>query len=197
MNTQKMMGFEASGDQRVPVMVRDWNGMKLALWRSKVAWDIAAREAAEILGRCVHAPDCLGEDLETELCLPHCPDRELRMSALVIMNAARMFAPIDARRVANEPYMAPSREYFSEVIAELATTQLERDVLREALRAAGVEPPSPPENPEKPRLPARATTRLREDFVLPENTDLPEGTELPDGTTLPDGTELQPEETSP
>jgi hypothetical protein len=153
MQPRKLMGFETPGDQRVPISVRDWSGLKLALWRSKVAWDIAERAAGEIIERCEHADGCRGKDIETEPCLPYCTDRELRMSALVVLNAARMFAPIDARRPASEQYWAPSREYFSEVIAELATAQIEIDALREALRAAGGETPTPPENTE-PKLPA-------------------------------------------
>lgn len=170
MDQKKMQGFEIPGDQKIPVTVRDWNGMKLAAWRSKVAWEIAAREATEILRGCEHVNGCPGEDDDTQPCVsdrwekPHqeaddtdgvylaapgvqvqkgCPDRELRMSALVVLNAARMFAPIDARRVAADPYMAPSREYFSEMIAELAATQVENNALREALRAANVPVPSP------------------------------------------------------
>jgi len=170
MQPRKMMGFESPGDQKIPVPVRDWNGMKLALWRSKVAWEIAAREAAEILGRCKHIDGCPAAQDETQPCLSDrwakepqgpeetdeeygsrpgvraqegCSDRELRMSALVILNAARMFAPIDARRLAADPYAAPSREYFSEMIAELGAAQIERDVLRAALQEAGADVPTP------------------------------------------------------
>jgi hypothetical protein len=159
MQPRKMMGFEALGDQKIPVSVRDWNGMKLALWRSKVAWDIAERAASEILGCCEHEPGCAAQQDETEPCLSICIDRELRMSALVVLNAARMFAPIDARQPAAGPYMAPSREYFSEIVVELGAAQLELDVLREALRVAGIEPPSPPENTEPRALPAQRATK--------------------------------------
>lgn len=170
MDPRKMMGFEVPGDKRIPVTVRDWNAMKLALWRSKVAWEIVAREAAAILSQCEHLADCKAPHDEAQPCLSDryekhlqgddetdeayaarqgvlvqkgCPDRELRMSALVILNAARMFAPIDARRPAAEPYMAPSREYYSEVIGELGTAQIELDVLRKMLQTAGVPAPSP------------------------------------------------------
>lgn len=162
MKPRRMMGFELPDDQRVSIPVRDWNAMRLALWRSKVAWDIAERAATEIVGRCRHAFGCIAEKIETEPCLPKCPDRELRMSALVILNAARMFAPIDARQPTGGVYMAPSREYFSEVIAELATTQIENDALREALSGIGATIPSPPENTEQRTLPAQATRRLVE-----------------------------------
>jgi hypothetical protein len=173
----KIMGFEVPGDQKVSVPGRDWNAMKLALWRSRAAWEIAAREAAEILDRCRHVDGCPGEEDETEPCPgptvtfseeggistqvlgPVCPDRELRMSALVILNAARQLAPTIARRPADTAYYAPSREYFSEVLAELATTQTENAMLREALRAAGVEPPSPPTNPDQ-ILPTRPPVQL-------------------------------------
>jgi len=172
MDPRKLMGFQVPGDQKVPIPVRDWNGMKLALWRSKTAWEIAAREAATILNQCAHADGCEAVRDETRPCRSDvyardpqgpdetdeayaqrpgvlvqsgCPDRERRMSALVILNAARMFAPVDVRRPSSEPYFAPSREYFSEVLAELSAAQIELEALREALRAADVPVPSPPE----------------------------------------------------
>lgn len=181
MDQKKMLGFKAPGDEKIPVVVREWTGMKLALWRSKVAWEIAAREAIAILERCVHLPECPGAEDATQPCISEryakeraqradetdeayaglastriqegCPDRELRMSALVILNAARMFAPIDARRPAADAYTAPSREYFSEVIAELGTAQIEIDALREALHAAGVPVPSPTSSLTEPAPP--------------------------------------------
>ena len=58
MQPSKMMGFETPDDRRAPVPIRDWNGLKLGLWRSKVAWEIAAREASEIIDRCGHMPGC-------------------------------------------------------------------------------------------------------------------------------------------
>jgi hypothetical protein len=137
MDQRKMMGFEAPGDQRVPVPVRDWNALKLALWRSRVAWDIAERAAKEIVDRCGHMEGCAGKIAETEPCLADCPDRELRMAALVILAAARQFAPTDARKPANAPYFAPSREYYSAVMAELAAAQAEL----EALRGGAATPP--------------------------------------------------------
>jgi hypothetical protein len=188
---RKMMGFEIPGDQKIPVTLRDWNGLKLGLWRSKVAWEIAAREAVRILSGCGHLDGCPGAEDDTQPCIAEryekslqdfvetdedyatrqavrvqegCPDRELRMSALVILNAARMFAPLDARRAAADPYFAPSREYFSEVISELGAAQIEILVLREALRVAGVEVPTPPpvdsaltERAPPPQLPQEST----------------------------------------
>jgi hypothetical protein len=177
MKTDKMMGFEVPGDQKVAVPARDWNAMKLALWRSRSGWEIVAREAAEILDRCRHLPGCPGIEDETAPCPgptitfdevggssaqvlgPACADRELRMSALVILNAARQLAPAVARRPADAVYYAPSREYFSEVLTELTATQTENAVLREALRAAGVEPPPPSPNPDQ-ILPTRAPVQL-------------------------------------
>jgi hypothetical protein len=157
MQSRKMMGLEIPGDERVPVPARDWRGMKLALWRSKAAWEMAECAAREIVERCKHVEGCPGAVVETEPCLPYryekspqgvdetdeaytkrpgalvqqgCPDREQRMSALTILNAARMFGPIDARRPADEPYYAPSREYFSEVLGDLGAAQAELEVLR-------------------------------------------------------------------
>jgi hypothetical protein len=128
--SDKLMGLANPGDEKVNVPARHWHGMKRALWRSRVAWEIAQKEATDMLTRCSHTEGCEGAGDETVACLPDCPDRELRMSALVILNAARQFAPLDARKMSGEPYYAPSREHFSEVIAELSACQAELEVLR-------------------------------------------------------------------
>jgi len=128
--TKKMLGFESPDDKQVPIRVGVWNAQKLALWRSKHAWEIAVRQAEAILGACKHTPGCPAAKSETASCEPKCKDREIRMSALVVLNAARQFAPIDAQNIAKQPYFAPSREYFSEVLAELAATQAELEAIR-------------------------------------------------------------------
>ena len=168
-NQQKMLGFETPGDKKVAVRVRDWTALKLALWRSKRAWDIVIARATEIIDRCEHTEDCPALENETGPCSPDfysspekdeegnvlvpgvitlsgCPDRETRMDARVILNAAKEFAPVNAVARANEPFVAPSREYFSEVMTELVTTQLENEALRKALAEAGIEVPAPPPN---------------------------------------------------
>jgi hypothetical protein len=152
MDPKKLMGYSVPGDQKVPVPARDWRAMKLALWHSQSLAGIAMREAELILARCSHLEGCPGQDSETEACrgaieinateeVDGCPDRELRMSALVILTAARQMAPADARKPSTEPYFAPSREYFSDVLAAFAATQVENEMLREMLLKAGVEPP--------------------------------------------------------
>jgi len=116
------------------------------------------RAASEIIQRCRHLDGCPGALSDTEPCLggisslnsaaaqvgaplaPGCPDRETRMDALVILNAARTCAPVDARHPANQPFIAPSREYYSEILATFVVMQAQL----EALRAAGVEIPEPP-----------------------------------------------------
>jgi hypothetical protein len=130
--TAKLLGFVTEGDRLFTVPMRNWEAVKLALWRSKVGWEIVQRAAQGLVDGCKHAPDCAGKTEETEVCKPSCPDREVRLSALVILNSARQFAPVDVRRPANAPYFAPSRERFSEVLAELVTTQDELLVLRGA-----------------------------------------------------------------
>jgi hypothetical protein len=161
-----MMGFETPGDQRVQIPKAMWSAWKLALWRNKVWWEYAMRAAIEIVDRCKHADGCPGAESETEPCLQDrydldgalisrgCPDREQRMSAFVILNAARMGAPEDARRPANEPYSAPTREFFSEVMAELAATQAELEALRAIVDKAGLAPLPPPLPPDMNSLPA-------------------------------------------
>jgi hypothetical protein len=160
-NPRVMMGLETSADQRVALPVRHWHAMQLALWRSKVAWDAVVPQVKLILDKCDHAPGCPGALVETESCLPSCPDREQRLSALVILAAARQFAPIDARKLADAPYFAPTRERFSEVIAALVAAQAELD----ALRARGhVETPAPnTELPPQLRGSPRAVEVRRDD----------------------------------
>jgi hypothetical protein len=147
----QLMGMATPGDEKASVLVRHWEGMKRALWRSRVAWEIAQREATNLLAGVSHMEGCPGKTDETASCLPDCPDREVRMSALVILNAARQFAPLDARRQ-DGPYYAPSREHFSEVIAELGACQAEL----ESLRGSTVTTPmatvaSPPQLKEEPK----------------------------------------------
>lgn len=166
-----MMGFATPGDSRVSITVRDWSALKLALWRSKTGWETVVRAALEIVDRCRHVDGCPGKDSELEPCVADryesaepdlpatlkesgCPDREQRMSALVVLGAARMFAPIDARRLSNEPHTAPSREYYSEILASFAAAMAELEALREKYEA-GVSPPKneglalPTRTPEK------------------------------------------------
>ena len=152
MDAAKLMGFETPDDKKVPVSVRDWNAQKLALWRSRGLAERAIHEALEILSRCKHRVDCPGAESETEPCFSStyvsevltegCPDREQRMSALVILNAARQLAPKDARKP-TQPYFAPSREYYSDVMAALGATEIENEMLRGLLREAGIPVPQP------------------------------------------------------
>ncbi|KKM61807.1 hypothetical protein LCGC14_1528050 [marine sediment metagenome] len=158
MDAAQLMGYETPDDKKVPVSVRDWNAQKLALWRSKSLAGLAIREALEILSRCKHRDGCPGVESETAPCfssayskdddsaievfIEGCPDREQRMSALVILNAARQLAPADARKPA-QPFFAPSREYYSEVMAALGTSQIENEMMRELLREAGIPVPEP------------------------------------------------------
>ena len=158
MEAAKLMGFETPDDTKVLVSIRDWNAQKLALWRSKGLAEIAASEALTVVNRCEHLPKCPGIASETEPCLSPlyvrkddesesvltkgCPDREKRMSALVILNAARQLAPADARKPA-QPYFAPSREYYSEVMAALGVSQIENEMLRGLLRKEGIPIPEP------------------------------------------------------
>jgi hypothetical protein len=140
---RKMMGLDVPADQKVAIPARTWSAVKLAMWRSRTGWEIALRAAVDMVQRCAHTEGCPGEANETEPCLPSCPDREQRMSALVVLNAARMFAPVEARKPAGEAYSAPSREFFSEIVGELLALQAEL----EALHTIGVTV-SPPQNTE-------------------------------------------------
>jgi hypothetical protein len=144
MDHKKLMGYESPSDKKVRIQVGHWEAQRLALWRSRVAWQIAEKAATEILDRCEHAEHCVALADETKPCAPECPDRETWMSALVILNAARQFGPVNAKKPANAPYYAPSREHFSEVLGELAAAQAELETLR------GTVVTVPPPNEETP-----------------------------------------------
>lgn len=142
---QRLMGDIP--DDAVPVKVRVWNGAKLALWKSKTGWEIARKQAAEILARCRHVDGCPGRQQESEPCSSDCPDRETRMSALVILSAARAHEPVSVSRLADQPYMMPSREFVSSLVAELCACQAELEVLRGTV--VTVPPAEPPQLQEK------------------------------------------------
>ncbi|HEY6357723.1 MAG TPA: hypothetical protein VIX35_05740 [Vicinamibacterales bacterium] len=188
---QKLLGLNS--EKKVSVDVRVWEGQKLALWRSKVGWEIVAKQAAEIVANCRHTPieptnhpaqtaaplaresfwlrlahwfglarkmqltrwqpptqpptPCPGATNEREPCLPSCQDREIRMSALVVLNAAQQFAPPIASKLAEQPYLLPSREYFAEIIGELGACQAELTTVRGSV--VTMPTPNPPQLPEK------------------------------------------------
>lgn len=146
---RRLLGYDTDADRMVSLPVRHWDALKLALWRSKVAWDAVLPQARLLLEGCGHAAGCPGIESETEPCGPDCPDRERRMSALVILAASRQFAPVDARKVAEAPYVAPSRERFSELVAALIAAEAEL----EALHARGYSETPPPQGGPPPQLP--------------------------------------------
>jgi hypothetical protein len=143
-----MLGLETDGDKKVTLPVRHWEAMRLALWRNKVAWEAVLPQARLILVECGHVEGCPGISAESEPCGPDCPDRERRLSALVIIAAAKRFAAIDARRPTEATFIAPSRERFSEIISELMAAQLELDVLH----AQGHTVTPPPQGDAPPQL---------------------------------------------
>lgn len=145
MDPKRLLGIETDGDRLVKLPARHWDATKHALWRCKYAWEIVEREAKIQLARCKHIEGCEGKTDETKPCLMGCPDREMRLSALVFLGAARQFAPIEARKLANGTiYIPPGREHFSEIVAELLATQAELETLRGTVVTA----PSPNEENE-------------------------------------------------
>jgi hypothetical protein len=86
-------------------------------------------------------PMCPGKTSEVEPCFSGCVDREKRLSANVILAAVRQLtAAVNARKPADAPYYAPTREYFSETLSALAAAQAEIEILRKALQREGVDP---------------------------------------------------------
>ncbi len=176
MESKKMMGFETPNDQRVPVSVRDWTAMKLAMWKARFAFENIALKAVATIGRCRHEKDCPGATEETAPCFAGCPDREMRMDALVILNNARVFSPVNANQP-YEPYFAPSREKYSETLSQLGAAEVERDALRGMLRSMGVEPPAPPENKEPALLERKPAKQFTEEDLEEETPPTEESTE--------------------
>jgi hypothetical protein len=145
MENAKLLGLKTDADEKFSIRQGDWQAMKLAIWRSSYAWEIAIKEANEIISNCAHADGCSGATIETEPCLPGCSDREKRMSALVILNAAKQFASVDVRKPTDAPYFAPSREYFSQIVSQLGAAQVELDTLR--AKSTVITEPAPKELP--------------------------------------------------
>jgi hypothetical protein len=150
MNAQhrKLLGLDTEADRTVTLPVRYWEALKLALWRSRTSWDAVLPQARLLLEQCGHAAGCPGIGSDVEPCGPDCPDRERRLSVLVILAACRQFGPVEARRPADAPYIAPSRERFSEVLAALVVAEAEL----EALRAKGYSETPPPQDGPPPQL---------------------------------------------
>src|ERR1700676_4979631 len=113
-DAKKLMGFDTPGDKKFSVSMRDWDGMKRAIWRSKLGWETVQRETSALLLRCAHMEGCAGKTDEQSPCLPDCPDREMRLSVLVMLNTARQSSPVIDRKPTDGAYFAPSREHFSE-----------------------------------------------------------------------------------
>lgn len=145
---RRMLGIDTDGDKRIVIAVRHWEALRLALWRSQFAWEAVLPQARLLLEQCGHAAGCPATQSESTPCGPECPDRERRLSALVILAAAKQFAPVDARRPNDGRFVAPSRERYSEVMAALAVAQAELD----ALRAQGQAVTPPPQDATPPQL---------------------------------------------
>jgi len=130
MDPKKMMGFQLPGDEKVSITARDWDAMKRAIWRSKIGWEIVTREVTTLLSRFAHMEGCPAVSNEIGTCLPDCPDREFRLSALVILNVARQHGPTIVRKPAEGAYFAPSREHYSEMLAQFAAAQAELEAIK-------------------------------------------------------------------
>lgn len=124
-------------DEKVPVSVRVWEGMRRSLARLMLTCAQMKREGDEMLSRCRHAPGCPGEKSELEACLADCPDREWRLSALVIRaNAGAHVGAFRLPRVGPDDILAPpSREFLDRMIAELELLRARDDWRTELARA--------------------------------------------------------------
>jgi len=133
-----LQGFQ--DEKKVPVDVRHWEALRRLVWRMKVCWGFVENEALSLLSSCRHADGCPAVASKDEPCLPECPDRQTRLSALVFYNNAHEFAHADVHRATGSGYVAPSREYFDAVLGELTAAQAELTALRETVTRTDVNP---------------------------------------------------------
>ena len=116
----KIEGFVP--DEKIPISVRYWEGIRRRLVAMMSTCTQLDREADEMLARVVHIPGCKGAEDNTWPCDIHCPDRELRLSALAIKTNVAQH--IDGtfklpKADADGLLLPPSREFMDRIISEL------------------------------------------------------------------------------
>lgn len=115
----KLEGFQE--DEKIPVRVRYWEGIRRTLAHMMEAAVQVVRECDEMLARVKHADGCPGAGNETEQCDWKCPDREWRLSALAIRATFERFVGLYKLPTANSDgiVLPPAREFLDQMIAEL------------------------------------------------------------------------------
>jgi hypothetical protein len=134
-----MLGFQPEG--KVTIDVRHWDALRRIVWRMKTSWGFVENECNAIIATCRHVDGCRGAVDSTETCHPQCPDRQTRLSALVILANAREFARADVHKPGAN-YIPPTREYFDALVSDLATAEYTLEEVRRKV-ADAVEPTLP------------------------------------------------------
>ena len=101
----------------------------------KMSWGFVESECRDLVASCKHAEGCLGATDIRESCLPSCPDRQTRLSALVIYANAREFTKVEAQKptsIEGGGYIPPTREFFDLVLSDLAAAETELAEMKKA-----------------------------------------------------------------
>ncbi len=169
-----MLGFQP--DAKVTIDARHWEALRRIVWRMKVAWGFVEQECLALVATCRHVDGCRGAVESTEPCRAECPDRQTRLSALVVLANAREFARADARKP-GASYIPPTREYFDAIVSDLVAAEVALDEVRRKVVAA-----------------TELVPALTEPAPPPALTDGPPAT---DGATAESATVLHPDDVSP
>lgn len=120
-------------EKTIPVKERVWQSMRRILARQAVSWTHCLRESRLILDACRHDPACPSKRGDPGLpCLQSCPDREINLSARVLLASALEFAgTLRLPSWTGTGYIPPTREYFDRILAELEAMRAAKDWLAE------------------------------------------------------------------
>jgi len=149
----QILGFQP--ESKVSIDARHWESLKRIVWRMKTSWGFVESECRDLIASCQHAEGCLGADDIREPCLSSCPDRQTRLSALVIYANAREFISVNAPKptsIEGGGYIPPTREFFDLVLSELVVAHAELDDMKKLIQESGATLPptvSPPVLPPK------------------------------------------------
>jgi hypothetical protein len=138
----KLQGFQA--DEKVAVKVRTWEGIRRTLANMMETAVQVVRECDEQLERCKHAPGCTAQGGLVDPCPPECPDREFRLSALVIRaNFARYVGMYTLPKGNSEGVtLPPAREFLDQMISELELLRARDDWRRDLYDGPRLEAPA-------------------------------------------------------
>lgn len=122
--------------EKVSIDVRQWRALRRQMVRMVLGWRIADREMALVLAGCRHDAGCPAREDRTQSCLSTCPDRETRLSALVVKHNAELYSMHgETLPKHGDDYRPPPREYFDAIVSELEALREGKDILSEIAEA--------------------------------------------------------------